>query len=58
MFENYPDIVSIKDMMKMLCVGKSSAYSLLKNNQIPHMLIGAYRKKIYCTKAINSWLYR
>ena len=36
MFDNYPDIVAIEDVMDMLHVGKSTAYSLLRSNSIPH----------------------
>jgi len=40
MFESYPDIVSVEDMMKMLGIGKTSAYLLLKNNEITHVRVG------------------
>lgn len=34
MFENYPDIVNITQVMKMLQIGKSSAYYLLRSGKI------------------------
>lgn len=40
LFERYPDIVSVNDIMKMLKIGKSSAYTLLKNNEIRHVRVG------------------
>jgi len=39
MFENYPDIVTVRDLMTMLNIGKSTAYSLLKDQQIPNFKI-------------------
>ncbi|MCL2213357.1 MAG: helix-turn-helix domain-containing protein [Oscillospiraceae bacterium] len=40
MFENYADIITINDLMTMLNIGKSTAYSLLQNNKIHHVKIG------------------
>jgi len=40
MFAQYPDIVSVSQLTKMLNIGKSSAYALLQNNQIHHVKIG------------------
>ena len=40
MFENYPDIVTISDIMTMLNIGKSTAYSLLQAGKIHHIKIG------------------
>ena len=39
-FENYPDIVSVDDIMSMLGIGKSSVYGLLKSNLIKHVRVG------------------
>ena len=54
MFENYPDIISIRDMAKMLGIGTSSAYSLLKNNKIPHIRIG--RKYIIPKQSVIGFI--
>jgi excisionase family DNA binding protein len=40
MFEKYPDIVTIQNLMEMLHIGKSSAYSLLQQNKIKHVRVG------------------
>ena len=40
MFENYPDIVTVDHIMEMLNIGKSSVYTLLHSNQIPHVRVG------------------
>ena len=40
MFENYNDIITISDLMTMLNISKSTAYSLLQNNKIQHIKIG------------------
>lgn len=40
MFEMYPDIVTVEDLMKMLHIGKSSAYSLLQQKKISHVRVG------------------
>ena len=40
MFENLPDILTVKDMQKALGMGRSKAYKLLNNGDILHMRIG------------------
>lgn len=40
LFSDYDDILSIEDVMKMLHIGKNTAYSLLKNNEIRNLRIG------------------
>ena len=40
MFKEYPDVVNVSQLAKMLNIGKSSAYALLQNNQIRHIKIG------------------
>lgn len=37
MFHNYPDIVSVAQVMQMLGIGKSSVYNLLKSKQLQHV---------------------
>jgi excisionase family DNA binding protein len=40
LFELYPDIVTIEQIMSMLNLGKSKVYELLKSNAIRHVRIG------------------
>lgn len=40
MFNSYPDIVNINQISKMLGIGKSSVYSLLRTNQLRHVRVG------------------
>lgn len=35
MFENYSDVVGIHDLMKMIGIGRNSAYKLLNSGEIP-----------------------
>ena len=39
-FENYPDIITVSQLAKMLNIGKSSAYALLQNGKIHHVKVG------------------
>jgi excisionase family DNA binding protein len=54
MFENYPDIITIEDLMDMLHIGKSSAYSLLQQNQILHVRVG--RKYIIPKQSVIGFI--
>ena len=40
MFEEYGDIVSIQDVMKMLGVGRSAVYSMLQEGTLRSVRIG------------------
>ena len=40
MFSNYPDIVGIGDIQKMLKIGRNKVYELLKNGEIKSIRIG------------------
>ena len=40
MFSEYPDILTIDDVIKLLAVGRTTAYKLLRNNQIRHLRVG------------------
>lgn len=44
MFENYPDVVSVKQMQEMLCISKNVAYSLIKDGRISTVKIGRVYK--------------
>lgn len=35
MFEKYPDVVSVEQVMEMLHLGKSTVYGLIRNGNIP-----------------------
>lgn len=54
MFENYPDIVNVEDLMEMLQIGKSSAYSLLQSSRIKHVRVG--KRYIIPKKSVVSFL--
>ena len=49
MFENYADVVGVKNMMSMLGIGRNTAYDLLKGNIIPSIRIG----RIYKIPKVN-----
>ena len=40
MFTNYPDVVSINELMTMLNVGKNTAYSLLQSGTLKSIKVG------------------
>ena len=44
MFSEYPDVVSVKDLIKMLSISRSTALSLLQNQTIPNFKIGRIYK--------------
>lgn len=48
MFSEYPDVVTINDLQKMLNIGRSKAYDLLKHNTIKSIKLG---KKYIIPKA-------
>lgn len=40
MFNEYQDVVTVEDLQKMLHIGRSAAYELLKNGKIKTLKIG------------------
>lgn len=40
MFDNYPDVVTVKEMQAMLRIGRNSAYKLVNSGRIPSIKIG------------------
>ena len=40
MFENYPDVVTVKDLCRMLNIGRNTAYELIRSEQIASLKIG------------------
>lgn len=53
MFKDYPDIVSVADLQKMLGIKRTKAYELLKNKTIKAMKVG----RDYKIPKINIALY-
>ncbi len=54
-FKEYPDIVSTKQMMKMLHIGRNKAFQLL-NGDIPSIRIGRLHKipKVFIIEYLNK----
>ena len=44
MFQNYPDVVCVAQLQKMLGIGRNTAYNLLKDNKIKSIRIGRVHK--------------
>lgn len=40
MFSNYPDVVSINELMLMLNIGKNTAYGLLQSGAVKSIKVG------------------
>ena len=55
MFEEYGDIVSIQDVMKMLGVGRSAVYSMLQEGTLRSVRIG--RKYIIPKQSVIDVLF-
>lgn len=55
LFKDYPDVVSVSQMSKMLNISLKTAYQLLKDNQIKHFMIGRIYKipKIHVLDYLN-----
>lgn len=53
MFKDYPDIVNVAEMQKMLGIKRTKAYELLKNKTIKAIKIG----KDYKIPKLNIALY-
>lgn len=53
-FTNYPDVVSIDDLKKMLHIGRNTAYKLLNENKIKAIRIG--KKYIIPKSSVISFL--
>lgn len=54
MFAEYDDIVSIENVMKMLHIGRSNVYKLLREKEIKHIRIGV--KYIIPKKSIVEYI--
>lgn len=40
MLENYPDVLTISDIVGILNIGKNSAYKLIQTNRLHHIRVG------------------
>ena len=40
MFNDYPDVVTVKEMQEMLRIGRKAAYDLVHSGTIPSVRIG------------------
>ena len=40
MFRDYPDVVNVNQMSKMLGISDKTAYALLRDNKIEHFKVG------------------
>lgn len=54
MFEDYPDILTIDDLTKMLNIGRNKAYQLIKEGKIRTVRIG--RKHRIVKKILIEYL--
>lgn len=56
MFVNYPDVLELKDLTKMLHIGRNTALKLLSNQEIKNFRIGRTYKipKISVIDYVNS----
>lgn len=54
MFDNYPDVVTVKEMQTMLRIGRKVAYDLVHNGTIPSVRIGT--SYLITKKSIENFL--
>lgn len=40
MFNDYPDVVTVKEMQEMLRIGRNTAYKLVNSGKIPSVQVG------------------
>lgn len=40
MFENYPDVLTVKELRQMLKIGKNTAYEIIRAREIESVTIG------------------
>jgi excisionase family DNA binding protein len=53
MFKEYPDVVDVEQMSKMIGISTKTAYKLLRENKIQHFKIG----RTYKIPKLNILLY-
>ena len=54
MFSEYPDVLTVDQLMEMLHIGRNAAYSLLKSGEIKTLRIG--RRYIIPKKSIVAYI--
>ena len=54
MLDNYPDVLTINDVMSILHIGRSKTYEMLRTNVIPNIRIG--KKFVIPKKAMIDFL--
>jgi len=54
MFNNYPDVVTVKQLQEMLGISRPTAYELLRKNVIPNRKIG--KKYIISKLGVKKYL--
>ena len=54
MFSEYPDVITVEQLMEMLHIGKNAAYSLLKSGKIRTIRIG--RRYIIPKQSIITYI--
>lgn len=54
--QRYPDILTVKDVQEILCIGRNSVYNLLTDNKIKHFQVGHVYKipKVYLLQYIKK----
>jgi len=40
MFEQYPDVVTVRELCEMLKIGRNTAYRLVQSGAVPAVLVG------------------
>lgn len=54
MFDNYPDVVTVKEMQAMLRIGRKAAYDLVHSGAIPSVRVGS--SYLITKKSIENFL--
>lgn len=54
MFQHYPDVVTVEQLCKMLCIGRNSAYKLLQTGEVKSVRIG--KKYVIPTRWVVDYL--
>ncbi len=54
MFASYPEILNVRDLMKMLKIGRNNAYSLLASGKIKTIRVG--RRYVIPKKCVISYI--
>ena len=54
LFEKFPDVLNVEELCAALCIGKNTAYQLIKNGNLKSIRIGKVHKipKVWLVKYI------